>query len=101
MQKFGLYGYQVDRELKMTGDNNKNVIRALLLSLLAPSAEWRQLSARGNAKRNSQPLLPWLPTKRPAVIFLWFVTSTRIFLAKAVYMVLGSSYLSDKILALV
>ena len=35
MQKFGPYGYQVDRELKMTGDNNKNVIRALLLSLLA------------------------------------------------------------------
>ena len=35
MQKFGLYGYQVDRELKMTGDNIKNVIRALLLSLLA------------------------------------------------------------------
>ena len=44
----------------------------------------------------------WLATERPADIFIWFVHSTRIFLAKAVYMVLGCySYLSArKILAL-
>ena len=36
-----------------------------------------------------------------ASMFVWFVPSIRIFLAKAVYMVLGSSYLSArKILAL-
>ena len=33
-----------------------------------------------------------LPTEQPATIFEWFVPSTRIFLAKAVYLVLGSSY---------
>ena len=42
----------------------------------------------------------WL-TVRPAPIFAWFVPSSRIFLVKAVYMVLGSSYLAGKkILAL-
>ena len=41
-----------------------------------------------------------LPFERPAAILVLFVRSTRIFLAKAVYMVLGSSYLSArKILA--
>ena len=37
--------------------------------------------------------LPCLSTERPAVIFVWFIPSNRIFPAKAVYMVLGSSYL--------
>jgi len=32
-----------------------------------------------------------LPTERPPAIFVWFVFSARIFLAKAVYTVLGSS----------
>ena len=31
------------------------------------------------------------PLNNPDAIFVWFVPSTRIFLAKAVYMVLGSS----------
>ena len=31
------------------------------------------------------------PLNDPPAIFVWFVTSTRIFFAKAVYMVLGSS----------
>ena len=30
--------------------------------------------------------------ERPAAIFVWFVSSTRIFLAKAVYMILRSSW---------
>ena len=48
-------------------------------------------------KKNYRPL----PAKRPAAaMFVLFVPSTRIFRAKAVYMVLGSSYLSArKILA--
>ena len=33
-----------------------------------------------------------LPTEQPAPIFVWFVPSTRIILAKVVYLVLGSSY---------
>ena len=32
---FGPCGAQVEKELKMTGDNNKNAIWTLLLSLLA------------------------------------------------------------------
>ena len=66
------------------------------------SAELSQKSAPFNAKRNGRPLLLWLlATERPAAILVGFVPSTRIFLAKAVYVVLGSSYLSAmKILAL-
>ena len=58
-------------------------------------------SARGNATRNGRPLLPCLPTELPdyplliSIIF-WFIPSTMIFLAKAVYMVLGSSYHSAR-----
>ena len=35
----------------------------------------------------------WLATERPVAKFFWFVLSTRIFLGKAIYMVLGSFYL--------
>ena len=52
------------------------------------SEEISQLSARANAKRNGR---PFLANKRPATVFVLFVPSTKIFLAKAVYMVLGSS----------
>ena len=49
-------------------------------------------------KKNYRPL----PAKRPAAaMFVLFVPGTRILQAKAVYMVLGSSYLSArKILSL-
>ena len=33
-----------------------------------------------------------LPAEKPAAIFVWFVPSVRFFLAKAVYIVLGSSH---------
>ena len=84
-----------ENELKMAGNKNKNCNLGPS-SLFAAvnnyfSAELSQLSARGKAKRNGRPLLPWLATERPATIFAWFVPNTRIFLAKAVYMVLGSS----------
>ena len=52
------------------------------------SEKLSQLSARANAKRNGQPLLA---NERPATIFVLFVPSTKIFLEKPVYMVLGSS----------
>ena len=55
------------------------------------SAELSQLSACGNAKQNGEPLLLWLPTEWPAVYVL-FVPSTLIFLVKAIYMELWSSY---------
>ena len=52
------------------------------------SEELSQLSARANAKRNGR---PFLANKRPATMFVLFLPSTKIFLAKTVYMVLGSS----------
>ena len=49
-------------------------------------------------KNNCRPLVAERPT---AAMFVLFVPSTRIFLAKVVYMVLGSSFLSSrKILSL-
>ena len=36
--------------------------------------------------------LDYAGIERPAAIFFWFVSSTRIFLAKAVYMILRSSW---------
>ena len=35
--------------------------------------------------------MSWLAIERPAAIFVWFVPSTRIFLMKAIYMVLEYS----------
>ena len=76
----------------MAGDKNKNAIWALFALFTGVNnyllAELSQLSARGNVKRNGQPLLA---NERPATIFLLFAPSTKIFLAKPVYMVLGSS----------
>ena len=46
------------------------------------SEELSQLSARANAKRYGR---PFLANKRPATMFVLFVPSTKIFLAKAVY----------------
>ena len=51
-------------------------------------SELSQLSARANAKRNGR---PFFASERPATIFVLFFPSTRIFLTKAVYVVLGSS----------
>ena len=84
-------GDQVENELKMVSDNTRPnmIFRALLFSLLlSSSSNWH------NRLRNLSDLLPWLTTERPAAIFVCFFPNTRIFLAKAVYMVLGSSYLS-------
>ena len=36
--------------------------------------------------------LDYAGIKQPAAIFVWFVSSTRIFLVKAVYMILRSSW---------
>ena len=84
-----------EKELKMAGDKNKNCNLGPSSLLTGVnnylSAELSQLSARSKAKRSGRPLLPWLATERPAAIFAWFVPNIRIFLAKAVYMVLGSS----------
>ena len=114
MQKFrsvlcpNIGGSRMIVELKMGGDKKKHTIWALLLSLLALTTNFQQ-----NYHNNQLVVTPnemvglfcrdrWLATERPADIFIWFVHSTRIFLAKAVYMVLGCySYLSArKILAL-
>jgi len=80
-----------EKELKMTSDKNKNAIWALLLSLLAIITTFQQnyhndqLSCMVTLNE-----MVGLYCSEPAVIFVWFVPSTRIFLAKAVYMVLGS-----------
>ena len=72
----------------MVGDNNEHAICTLLFSLLA--VLYNLIIAKKK----------WL-AYIAASIFVWFVPSIRIFLAKAVYMVIGSSYLSSrKILAL-
>ena len=101
-------GAQVEKELKMAGEK-KNAIWALLLSLLALIITFQQ------NYHNNQLLIKPNETVGlfVAVItygtnprhFVCFVPGTRIFLAKAVYMVLGSSpytmYVSArKILAL-
>ena len=100
--------FENDWGIENGGRQKKHTIWALLLSLLALTTNFQQ-----NYHNNQLVVTPnemvglycrnrWLATERPAAIFMWFVHSTRIFLAKAVYMVLGSySYLSaKKILAL-
>jgi len=85
---------QVEEVLKMVGNNNKHAIWALLLSLLALITTFQQhvqMAVLYNLVIPNKIVLPWLPTKRPAGIFVWFVLSTRIFLEKAVYMVLRPS----------
>ena len=58
-------------------------------------------SSCGNAKRNCRPLPAEYREHPAAAMFVFFVPSTRNFRAKAVYMVLGSSWLTArKILAL-
>ena len=46
--------------------------------------------------KDCRPLFPLPPTSRPAAMFVLFVLGTRIFQAKAVNVVLGSSYLSAR-----
>ena len=75
----------------MAGDRNKNVILALLLTLPALITFSRIITT----------ISSWqLQTKWSAFTavstHLWFVPSTRIVLANAVDMVLGSSYLSAR-----
>ena len=77
----------------MVGNNNKHAIWAFLLSLPAVLTIFQQQMAiiLYNLVMPNKIVLLSLPTKRPAGIFVWFVLSTRIFLEKAVYMVLRSS----------
>ena len=85
----------------MAGDRNKHSIWALLLSLLALTTSFQQ-----NHDHNNQPVVTpnemvglyyrdW-PLNDPPLFLAVFFPSTRIFLAKAVCMVLGSSYLSTR-----
>ena len=74
---------------------------ALLLSLLELITTFQQnydnnrLVVMPNEVETKQPILPWLATQLPAPSFVWFVPSTRIFQASAVYMVLESSSCQD------
>ena len=65
---------------------------AYLWNTTSPEYLWKSDSSSSLApvkeKRNCCPLFPLPPTSRPAAMFVLFVPSTRIFLAKAVYMVL-------------
>ena len=71
----------------MAGDKNKNVIWALLLSLLALITTFQQ-----NYHNNQLEVTPnevaiiaiISHLEQPTTIFVWFVPSTRTFLAKAV-----------------
>ena len=67
-------------------------IEAYLWNTTSPEYLWKSDSSSSLApvkeKRNCCPLFPLPPTSRPAAMFVLFVPSTRIFLAKAVYMVL-------------
>ena len=83
---------------RLAGESEKNTIWALLLSLLKLITNFWQNYYNSQflvtPNEMASLLLPWLASKRPAAILVWFVPSTWIFLAKAVCMVLGSSYLS-------
>ena len=91
------------------GDKNKHAIWASLLSSLLLittffSKKW-QFFTTGGAKRNWQHLCHGYPLNNlhATFFFVLLIPSTRIFLVKAVYMVLGSSYMyfsSGKILVL-
>ena len=104
MQKIRSVWYQEesDRELreriqnsgkkkKQKCDLEPSALLALITTFQQNYQLLSQLSARGNAKK-SRPLLP-CTTERPAAIFVWFVPGIRVFLAKAVYIGPGSSYL--------
>ena len=79
----------------------KKASRALLLSLLELITTFQQnydnnqLVVIPDEMETKRPILPWLATERPAPSFVWFVPSTRIFEASAVYMVLESSSCQD------
>ena len=89
------------KSLKMAGgkkrqqQQKKPASWALLLSLLELITTFQQNYDNSRVvvmpRNEKQPILPWLATERPAPSFVWLVPSTRVFQAKAVYMVLGSS----------
>ena len=92
------------KSLKMAGGKKKKKKYsswALLLSLLELITTFQQnydnnqLVVIPDEMETKRPILPWLATERPAPSFVWFVPSTRIFQASAVYMVLESSSCQD------
>ena len=92
------------KSLKMAGGKKKkkkNSSWALLLSSLELITTFQQnydnnqLVVIPDEMETKRPILPWLATERPAPSFVWFVPSTRIFQASAVYMVLESSSCQD------
>ena len=94
MQKFRSVWLPSRKELKMAGEYDKKAIWALLLSILAWITTFKQNYQNYQlvVTPNEMVGLYWraLAIERPATIFVWFVPSTRIFLMKAIYMVLWS-----------
>ena len=92
MQKFRSVWLPSRKELKMAGEYDKKAIWARLLSILAWITTFKQNYQNYQlvVTPNEMVGLYWraLAIERPATIFVWFVPSTRIFLMKAIYMVL-------------
>ena len=89
------------KQLKMAGDNNKHVIQVLLLSLRAlitTFQQWMAVLYKWGHQTKLMAFLPWLSTERPAALFCLDYPQflKGVFLAKAVYIVLVSPYLSAK-----
>ena len=66
-----------------------------LITTFQQNYDNNQLVVIPDEMETKRPILPWLATERPAPSFVWFVPSTRIFQASAVYMVLESSSCQD------
>ena len=81
----------------MAGDKNKNEIWALLLSLLALITTFQQNQLVVTTNEIVGLYCLDKPLNDPPPLLSGFIApSTRIFLAKAVYVVLESSYLSAR-----
>ena len=79
----------------MASDNNKDAIWPVPSAFFTSVNNYLLAEAGSSlpllAPNELSAFLPWLPTERPAAIFVWFIPSSGIFQTKAVYMVLGSS----------